>query len=321
MKRSFINISKSLATQIPVETYRKWSGRRQIIPFYHTVYRTKQPHFENLTFCRSIRRFQEDLDFLTAHFENITPEKIGKDNKGFHLTFDDGMSEIYHVIAPLLLEKQLDATFFITTEFLDNKTLFSSHKISLILAEVKNSPVNAKKIAGRLNCSEHQIEKELYAHKDQADELADLINLSFRDYLQERKPYCSTAEIIELQKMGFKVGNHSRTHRNFNSLTFDEQKDEISSVNEFLKEIESEEFLFCFPYGDNQISNELFEWMYSEGGISKSFGISGIKPDGFPQHFHRILMEYEAFSGAEIISSEYLLFCLKSMVSNNRVLR
>ncbi len=321
MKRSFFNISKSFARQISVDNYCRITGRKQILPFYHTVFREKKPHFSNIGYSRSYSRFVEDLDFLTANFENIPVEKIGEGSAGFHLTFDDGMSEIYHVIAPLLLERKLDATFFITADFLDNKTMFRSHKISLILSEMNNSAHNRTKVAGFLNCSENQIEKEIYSQKNKTDEIADLIQLSFKDYLQEEKPYCSTAQIIELKKMGFNIGNHSRTHRNFNTLNFEQQKEEIVSVNRFLKELGTKELYFCFPYGDHQIKNELFEWMYQEGGISKSFGISGIKPDDFPKHHHRVLMEYEELSGEEIITSEYLLFAIKSLVRQNRVSR
>lgn len=304
-----------------MDSYRKFTGRTQVLPFYHTVYEKKKPHFAHLNFSRSIKRFREDLDYLTTHFENVPIERAGEHSNSFHLTFDDGMSEIYEVIAPLLLEKRLDATFFITTDFLDNKNLFFSHKVSLIANEVNQSPESRGKVAGFLKCPENQIQKKLYSHPSSINEIADLIHVNFDDYLQQQKPYCTTAQISELQKMGFTIGNHSKTHRNFNTLHFSEQKEEILHVNQILKEFDLDVYYFCFPYGDDQIKNELFHWMYDEGKIRKSFGISGMKADGFPNHLHRILMEHENLSAKEIISAEYLLYAMKSVMKPNVVKR
>src|SRR5690606_19747329 len=101
----------------------------------------------------------------------------------------------------------------------------------------------------------------------------------------------------------------------------EEQKNEIETVNSFLKQMGVDELFFCFPYGDYKIKNELFQWMYQEGEIGKSFGISGLKDDGFSRHHHRILMEHKNFSAEEIIRSEYLYFMLKSAFNKNKIKR
>ena len=56
----------------------------------------------------------------------------------FLLTFDDGFREIYDIIAPILLDKGIPATFFISSGFLDNRELCYQHKASLLVEKVRN---------------------------------------------------------------------------------------------------------------------------------------------------------------------------------------
>lgn len=291
------------------------------MPFYHTVYNEEQPHFKYLNYSRSYGRFIDDLDFFCRNFNLLNVQQIGTKKQGFYLSFDDGMSEIYHVIAPILIDKKIPATLFITADFIDNKKMFISHKISLLIHNIKNSDFMRHRVAAFLHCESAEVEKELFSQVEKIDDVAILCAVSFTEYLQENRPYCTTLQLKELLKMGFKLGNHSRTHRNFKQLSFPEQKDEINFTNEILKSIGVDEKYFCFPYGDNQIKNELFKWMFSEGHISKSFGISGLKTDAFQNHHHRILMEYETLSAEQIIKGEYLLFLLKSIFNRNRIYR
>jgi peptidoglycan/xylan/chitin deacetylase (PgdA/CDA1 family) len=88
---------------------------------------------------KTVAEFQKDLDYLLKHFEPIDVEtlyhfhinKITPEKPVFHLTFDDGLKEIYEIVAPILLKKGVPATFFINSGFVDNKTLFYRHQHSL----------------------------------------------------------------------------------------------------------------------------------------------------------------------------------------------
>ncbi len=306
----------------PLDFYWRWTKKLQILPFYHTVSDHPLPHFSELKYFRRKKKFLNDLDFFTSHFENVSMAEVGNEKKSFHLSFDDGMAEMYSVVFPILQEKKLNATFFINTDFVDNKTMFLSHKISLLQHEIKHSSQNAQRISGYLKCEKGDI--PCYLNKinaEKADEISSLIHVDFNDYLKEHQPYLTTKQIIALKNAGFTIGNHGKSHRNFNKLTFEEQKFEIQTVNTFLKEIDIDELFFCFPYGDFKIKNELFRWMYYEGGIEKSFGISGLKGDGFSRHHHRILMEHENLSAEEIIKAEYFYFMLKSVLNKNKIKR
>src|SRR5690606_27714356 len=216
-------------------------------------------------------------------------------------------------VFPILKERNIHATFFINTDFVDNKKMFISHKKSLIKSEIKNSVQNQNLLSEFLNIDSSRLHGEISQlnNDHKIDEIARQIAIDFSAYLSDNKPYLTTKQIIELKNAGFTIGNHSCSHRNFNTLTFEEQKTEIQQVNQFLSEIGVEKLFFAFPYGDHQIKNELFDWMYSEARIDHSFGISGLKDDGYPQHHHRILMEQSRFSAEEILKAEYFYYIWK----------
>ncbi|PIZ06180.1 MAG: polysaccharide deacetylase, partial [Flavobacteriales bacterium CG_4_10_14_0_8_um_filter_32_5] len=105
----------------------------------------------------------------------------------FHLTFDDGLSEFYHVVAPILLEKKIPATVFLNSNFIDNKALFFRYKASILADELTADNV--------LDFSYHQ-ENEL-------DELAKIFDIRWEDYLTTHQPYLTSVQIQELINQGF----------------------------------------------------------------------------------------------------------------------
>lgn len=281
------------------------------------------PHYAESKYCRSSKRFLEDLDFFTKHYKGVSISDLDKTKDSFHLTFDDGMSEIYSVVAPILKEKKLQATFFINTDFVDNKSMMLSHKINLVKYYLRNSVQLRSQLSGLLSYSETDLFSKISAIKshEEIDNVALSIRISFEDYLREAVPYMTKNQIMELHQQGFTIGNHGKSHTNFNTLNFSEQKLEIQNVNEFLISNGIEPSYFCFPHGDFKIKNNIFEWMYSEGQIEKSFGISGLKKDDFTRHYHRILMEIEDESAEQILKMEYLYFMLKALLGRNRIRR
>lgn len=119
------------------------------LPFYHTVSNTELPHIQHLYPIKTAKQFEKDLDFLLQYFEPIAMDTLAKqiqqqkpfDRPSFHLTFDDGLSGCYHIIAPILKRKGIPASFFINSDFVDNQGLFYRYQVSLLLHHLKNSVV------------------------------------------------------------------------------------------------------------------------------------------------------------------------------------
>jgi hypothetical protein len=124
------------------------TGQRILLPFYHVVSDEGKDHFKHLYPARSVDEFNADLDFIMKYFQPVSLiELIDLINSGkkpkkpvFHLTFDDGLSEFYNIIAPILKERGISATVFLNNDFIDNKQMFYRFKASLL----------AKFISGRV---------------------------------------------------------------------------------------------------------------------------------------------------------------------------
>jgi peptidoglycan/xylan/chitin deacetylase (PgdA/CDA1 family) len=301
------------------------SGQKQILPFYHAVTDYPDPHLKSLSFYRSRLEFEKDLDFILENYRSIGLEEVGKnfEETTFHLSFDDGLRECFHGIAPTLLEKKIGATFFINSAYVDNKRLFFRHKISLLLASL--GPRELSYLADQWQCEESAVKDKILcmnaSEESKLDGFALQLKIDFSAYLNERKPYLTSEEVIELHKMGFSLGLHGHEHLSFEQLGQMDMEREVGLNKNFLQNlIQNDRFGLSFPYGQDQISASSFTLLEEIFGISKTFGVSGLKKDQQKNHYHRIPMEINR-SGEEIIYGEYLYFLIKSPLFKNTIRR
>ncbi|MCC7245199.1 MAG: polysaccharide deacetylase family protein [Saprospiraceae bacterium] len=298
------------APALPFRLWQKWSGERLFLPFYHVVSDENPVHIRHLYPVRTVRQFEDDLDFLLKHFEPVSLERIfaySFDNQiftkpSFHLTFDDGLRECFDVIRPILLQKGIPATFFLNSAFVDNQDLMFRYKASL-LAEVGQTL--------SLNCS--------YAERHKLDDLASACGLDFRAFLQQQKPYLTIAQIKKMRDEGFTFGAHSVDHPLLSALSKDEQMQQISQSMDFVKSAFNLDYqAFAFPFTDDGINpGQLF----SEKTKTLSFGGAGLKADAAPHHLQRFAMERTSLPARAIVSAEFAYTCLRKMAGKHRVER
>ncbi len=147
MKVNVYNKIIYISNTIPINIYARLTGQKRILPFYHAVSNNPKPHLKHLGYYRTKDHFENDLDFFLKYYYNIPIEEIEKTNSmTFHISFDDGLSEVYNEAIPILLEKKVDASLFINTDFIDNERLFYRHKISLIIDDIKSSNLSLEKL-------------------------------------------------------------------------------------------------------------------------------------------------------------------------------
>ncbi len=139
-----------MAMPMPVSTLISLTGRKLILPFYHAVSNQRIPHLANVLNTRDTQTFKKDLEFFLRHFEpvgadtlvHIATGEVPLKKPSFHLTFDDGLKEVITVIAPILKEKGIPATFFVNTGFIGNRDLFYRFKASLLIEKLIGMPRN-----------------------------------------------------------------------------------------------------------------------------------------------------------------------------------
>src|SRR5690554_1801859 len=124
-------IAYLLSSPFPLKRMQQWSKQKFIFPLYHLVSDSPSALVKHLYPVASVDRFKRDIDYLLRHFEPATLDEVlnfaaHKTHSGkpkFFLTFDDGLTECYSVVRPILNEKGLKAAFFINPAFIGNHTL------------------------------------------------------------------------------------------------------------------------------------------------------------------------------------------------------
>lgn len=333
-------ILSSLSGIVPIEKLMIPTGHHFILPFWHAVSDAIIPHLSQLYRVQTISEFERALDFLLMNYKPASVEDVcrlatsrGKSEKKlFFPSFDDGMAQCYHVIAPILKRKGIQAAFFINPLFVDNKSLFHRHKASLILnlmEEQKSNPsaFNGAKelVIQRFNNKNlHQfLHQTVYTDHWLLDQMAPIFNIDFEDYLTHHQPYMTLGQIRELQADGFLIGAHGMDHREFYLSSEEEIMDQISSSMDFLiKEVNPPLKTFAFPYTDFNVSDATFERANQYKLWDLSFGTAGIKDETMPNHLQRIPMETsENATGKRVIRTEYLWYYFKSVFGKNKVNR
>ena len=308
-----------------------------LLPFYHTISNQQVSHIGNLYPVRNEQLFIKDIDFLLKHFEPVNIDVINtkiKNNElftkpSFHISFDDGLSELYETVLPILEKKGIPATFFINTDFVDNKALFYRYKVSLIIEELKSNkdlliPVAellVTKSTDLISVSKALLQLN-YKSIDLIDSIATKIELSFEDYLKANKPYLTTEQIKNMINRGFSIGSHSVNHPFFKEIALDEQKKQLTESFQFLAEkFDIKHKYFSFPFSDEGVSLDFFEWLYNDEKCDLTFGTSGLKHDYSRNHIHRVAFDGALSPAEDIVKSQYFNYMVKYFLKKNNIER
>ncbi len=315
--------------------------KKILLPFYHTISSKKLPHIDDQMYMvRNPQTFEQDLDFFCQHYQPISIQELHDiiqqekpiDQPVFHLTFDDGLREIYDEVLPILQKRKIPATVFINTDFVDNQDLFYRYKVSLIVDTLNGwneSIYQIKKTENPLFIP-FQRKKDLIdylyllSHKemDYIDKACQVVGVNTKTYLKAQKPYLSLEQIKELMNHNITIGSHGTNHHWFKHLDLAAQQRQIVESFDFIKKkLSIHERYFSFPFSDEDVSWEFFDWFLIDFEGDLSFGISGLKEDTTRIHLHRIPMEKSLDSAEKIVKTEYLYYLLRKRFNKHQLVR
>ncbi len=240
---------------------RSKNDMRIINVFYHTVSDTPLPHIEPLYHPKNIKQFHKDLDFLLKHYKPVSSGDLLRHVKGekiiekpsFHLSFDDGLREVYDVALPILQSYGVPATIFVNSAFVDNKELFFRHREALAISRGVVTGGN-----------EHIDDKEV------------------SEFLRTAGPYLTTEQLHAMQAKGFTIGAHSVSHPYYQKISLDEAVQQTLDSCNYVKEIFGEKnIFFSFPFSEERFVSSkagLNQAFFNRivGKVDLTFGISGI---------------------------------------------
>jgi len=303
-----------------------------LIPYYHIVSDSDVPHVKHLYRFRNVDQFKKDIDTFLRSYNLLTLDDLlealrrGRSfpRRAFLLTFDDGFRELYDVVAPVLLQKGLSATFFITTACLDNIDMAYHNKISLVLEHLSRMKKKAPedellRILSERGIQSPDVRTALlridYRNKDVLQTVANLLELDFDCYLTTRKPYLTSEQVRKLIDMGFSIGAHSIDHPLYSAISFEEQLHQTrASVRALRTRFSLNYGAFAFPHGAGDVSARFFSEIFAEGDVDVSFGTAGMLKDVFPRHFERFSMEYTSAPAERIIGRHYARGLFKRVI-------
>jgi len=316
MKRAII---QPLVTTVPFSLLKQMGSRSLLVVYYHLVSDEIVPHTRHLYRHKGIRQFIDDLDFLAAHYTPVAlPEVLRGANcrNGFLMTFDDGLRETYDVIAPILVDKGIPATFFVSSAFIDNEQLCYQHQASVLAGRVhrgisRGAERDIRAILSPLGLASAGVSEGIlgvdYRRRAVLDRIAEILQVDFRDYLRERRPYLTSAQIRTLIGRGFTIGAHSIDHPYYSALSLAEQLEQTLVSTKGMREKFSLPYgAFAFPHNDTGVTAEFFATIRESGLIDITFGTGGMLSGHFESHRQRVSLEKPVLPARDLIAWQYL---------------
>ena len=295
-----------------------------LIPFYHTVSDQEIPHTKYLYKHKNWNEFCSEVSFFTKYFKSASSmEELILQKNSFMLTFDDGLSECYS-ISRYLKKNDLQAIFFICPNFIDNKEMMYRHKASLLLDVYYNldnkKQLNIKRICDSFGiCNDIDFQRAIlsvpYKQKSVLDQVAEIMGVSFNDYLENKKPYLTSIQINEMIDDGFYFGAHSLDHPYFKILNENERKLQILNSLAYIKKfnIRYKYFAFPFSFDDSLISQNLLEEI-SGKLVDYTFSTEAFSKENTSTHFQRFTTENKNLPLKIYLQRSYLNYYLKQKI-------
>ncbi len=280
----------------------------KIIPiYYHLVSNERNPLVENLYSHKNIATFGQDLEVLVRKYKILDLADIQANRRGVVLTFDDGLSECYHTIYPLLEKYSLPAFFFVNNDFIDNKAMFYRAKVSLLISKLAYlSPIILQHMSYMLDCKITSIKEKLLSLKSSDDHsINSLLTIAGIDsdlYLQEKSPYLSSPQISEMIKAGYYFGGHTRDHLRLKDMPASEQEYRIvDSALDISKRFNLDYSLGSIPHNDVGISRDVLKKVSQQ--IDFLFGGYGLNHQLDIRYIQRISNEHSSLRIDRFINS------------------
>ena len=313
-----------ICASVPLPVWQRICDVDLVIPYWHVVSDEDLPHISGLYRFRNIRQFEDDLDFFLRHYSPVTEQDVISHLRGTStlpkrcvlFTFDDGFSEMYDVVAPLLVAKGANATFFLITSAIDNEHLCHSQKKSLLIDALGRNPsaTTLEEAARALSAAGVPMSSDMrsririlsYRQRKVLDDLGRIFQCDFEDYLASHRPYMSSRQVSDLLRQGFSVGAHSVDHPLYAELSMKEQ---LVQTCESMRWISERFDITCqsqaFPYGDSGVSLDFFQTVFAETELKVSFGIGGLVPHACPYNLPRFTTEHSELPAATVLTRQF----------------
>jgi peptidoglycan/xylan/chitin deacetylase (PgdA/CDA1 family) len=261
------------------------------------------PYFRYLhveDFARQLDWLERNVGFVSRE-EFATACATGRVPDGVVLTFDDGLSDHYQHVFPLLKQRGLFGFFYVCTSPYETGRLLDVHRIHLLLGRL-GGDLAFKRLSARLSDDmlddAHVEEFRQATYSNQDNDLATtrfkrtlnyLISYQYRQAILDelfheefgneddavRSFYLSPDQIRAMDAAGMIMGSHGVNHYVFSKLTVDQQRDEIArSFAQLARILGKPVITFCYPYGGRHTFTQDTVALLKEAGATFSFDVN-----------------------------------------------
>jgi len=271
MPLSLKSVARGVLGAIPLSFYPLIIRRDVVVFLYHLVGPPDLAHVRHIYSYKSPKAFERDLLYLALRFRMVSYDEIvSKRNRSgrqaAHITFDDGYAECDTLARPILLQRGVPCSFFVTTDLMDNRTMFHRNKVSLCIETVlglsdRDATAFLHDLGRRIGrpledrASFRRLMLALGAHdEDRIDEVCAILRIDVSGYLRERRPYLTTGQIRRLVGEGFTVGAHATRHIPLGSLGESAARDEIVTSCRTIRDLTGRDPVpFAFPHSADAV--------------------------------------------------------------------
>lgn len=290
------------------------------IVMYHYVRELKHSRYPEIKGL-SINQFKEQISYLKKYYNPISAydlmDAVESGSKlppqALLLTFDDAYIDHFTEVFPVLDQEKISGCFFPPAKCILENRVLDVNKIHFILACVPEKTVLVNFIYRFLD--EHRSSYNLESSKeywqkcgvasrydppevmfvkymlqrDLPEELRKIItDVLFKKFVSNdehafsKELYMSIDQISCLQRNGMYIGSHGFDHYWLNSISEEDQRKEIDSSLDFLKNVGSnpDRWIMCYPYGAyNQSLLSILKEKKCVIGLTTQVGIADLQND------------------------------------------
>jgi len=320
-----------ISFMMPTSMTIRLTGQQLFIPVYHTLQGGYHlPHIKHLYPPKTSDQFEKDLDFLLKYYRPISLNDVFKIQQGeqqlkknsFHLTFDDGLREVYEFALPILKRKGIPATVFLNSAFVDNQDLFFRYKASLLIEQLDSQKfskttlkeVNFKigKTGTDLSATKKNILSIGFTERNILESIAELLNTSFNIFLKKQKPYLTTEQIHDLHNNSFTLGAHSINHPRYSEISFEEKIRQTKESIHFVQSTFNPKIrAFAFPFNDENVGQDFFQKIKNEKIVDLTFASNIFSNPKTPHQLQRFPMEGNLLNTSALFNFKSLYYFAK----------
>lgn len=196
----------------------------------------------------NIENFQNQINFLQNHYNLINIEQLrdflshneNLPEKPLLITSDDGDISVYQKAFPILKKKKIPVAVFVITELLNTTKPFWWDEIIYYLGEEKGN----KKVWEVKEWTNHKRVKYLSSLREN------------RTQPEPSHRQLNSSEVLQMQKGGISICNHSHSHPMFNQCSKVEISEEMEESKKILDSLGLESSVFAYPNGNYSINAE-----------------------------------------------------------------